>query len=327
MKKNLLFCVAFFATVNMSAANPGDTITLDLAHPTNPTSFVFNEKDVWTETYDTLQYAYIESQVFAFSHLPSGENYGSTSWEGFTVCKVASDTSNYFGCMAKGGIAGVGTPYMLGYYSDYYSMMHGQSSNQLIFNDGNKYEMLGMYVCSNSVSYNDIINGSTFARKFAAGDSLTLTVEALDESYQTTGKKLIFYLADYRSEDLADWTVNKSWEWFDMSALGEVDGVAFSVTSSDQSYGFCNTATYFTIDQLKVRVPKMTALNSMEKEQLAIYTHHDYIEVTGTTEPVEIYSIQGVKILSSREQTISTIALPSGVYIVKYGTQSLKIIK
>ena len=328
MKKFFTFCLMTCLVINVFAYAPGDTITLDLTTPTNPATFTFNAADAWTETYNETGYGYIESQVFGLSHLPSGQSYGGMSYEGFTVCKVAAD-SGYFGCMARGGVAGVGTPYVLGYYSEYYSMMNSTSSNQVIFTTGEQYDAVGMYVCNNPVAYKAITQGDAYARKFAAGDSFVLKAEALDASFAPTGQSVSFYLADYRSENPAEWTVNNTWEWFDMSSLGRVGGIAFSVSSTDMAYGFSNTATYFAMDKLKVAVPKTTDVSELMAQKITVYPNPfvDYVEVTNAQAPVEIYTLAGVKVLSTNESRINTSTLATGVYVLKCGNQTVKIIK
>lgn len=328
MKKISTFCLVAFLAVNVFAYAPGDTITLDLTHPTNPDSFTFDASDIWTETYNESSYGYIESQVFAFSHLPSGNSWGGASWEGFTVSKVA-EKSGYFGCMAGGGVDGAGTPYVVGYYSDYYASSAMESPNQIIFNTGELYDAVGMYVCNNPVSHNAIKEGDAFARQFVAGDYFVLQVEALDDSYLPTGLTTSFYLADYRSENPAEWTLNNSWEWFDMSALGQVGGFSFSLITTDMGAWGPNTATYFAMDKLKVSVPKTTAITDVNHLRVAVYPNPfvDYIEVTNGVDPVEIYNLAGVKLLSTTQSHIDTSNLPAGVYILKSGTQTIKIVK
>ena len=328
MKKISTFCLVAFLATNVFAYVPSDTITLDLTTPTNPASFTFDASDIWTGTYNESDYGYIESQVFALSHLPSGNSWGGASWEGFTVSKVA-EASGYFGCMAGGGVDGVGTPYVVGYYSDYYASSAMESSNQIIFNTGELYDAVGMYVCNNPISYNAIKEGDAFARQFVAGDYFVLQVEALDGSYMPTGLTTSFYLADYRSDNPAEWTLNNSWEWFDMSSLGQVGGFSFSLITTDMGAWGPNTATYFAMDKLKVAVSKTTGVTDVNALKVAVYPNPfvDYVEVTNAQAPVEIYTLAGVKLLSTNASRINTSTLPAGVYVLKCGNQTVKIIK
>lgn len=333
MNRKFIFCTAFSLVACLSAAQAAETITLDLSKPINPETFVFGTNDVWTETYNAEDYTYFEVQNFMFSHLPSMNSYGGTSWEGFTVARVASDTLNAFGCMAKGGVAGVGTPYLVGYYSEYYTWTNENgepSSNLMLFNDGSTYEAVGMYVCNDAQTYHSIQNGDAIAKKFGQGDTLVLKIHALDENWEIDDSKqdVVVYLADYRSSNESEWKVNTQWEWVDLSVLGNVSGLAFTMASSDVNYGFMNTPAYFCLDGLQVRKGATVALpDKVETPTLAICMQADYIEVANATAPIEIYTISGMRVLTTTETIICTTNWPKGVYIVKCNDQLQKIVR
>ena len=268
-----------------------------------------------------------------FSHLPSMNSYGGTSWEGFTVARVASDTLNAFGCMAKGGVAGVGTPYLVGYYSEYYTWTNENgepSSNLMLFNDGSTYEAVGMYVCNDAQTYHSIQNGDAIAKKFGQGDTLVLKIHALDENWEIDDSKqdVVVYLADYRSSNESEWKVNTQWEWVDLSVLGNVSGLAFTMASSDVSYGFMNTPAYFCLDKLTVRegAGEVVALSEVSTAALEICMRAGYIEVVNATAPIEIYTISGMHVLTTTAPTIYTTNWSKGVYIVKCNDRIQKIV-
>ena len=332
MSKKIILCAVFSMAVSLSAVRAAEPITLDFSQPVNPESFEFTN-DVWTETYNATDYTYFEVQNFMFSHLPSMNSYGGTSWEGFTVARVASDTLNAFGCMAKGGVAGVGTPYLVGYYSEYYTWTNENgepSSNLMLFNDGSTYEAVGMYVCNDAQTYHSIQNGDAIAKKFGQGDTLVLKIHALDENWEIDDSKqdVVVYLADYRSSNESEWKVNTQWEWVDLSVLGNVSGLAFTMASSDVSYGFMNTPAYFCLDKLTVRegAGEVVALSEVSTAALEICMRAGYIEVVNATAPIEIYTISGMHVLTTTAPTIYTTNWSNGVYIVKCNDRIQKIV-
>ena len=95
------------------------------------------------------------------------------------------------------------------------------------------------------------------------------------------------------------------------------------------SYGFSNTATYFAMDKLKVAVPKTTDVSELMAQKITVYPNPfvDYVEVTNAQAPVEIYTLAGVQILSTKQSRINTSTLATGVYVLKCGNQTVKIIK
>ena len=259
----------FVAALAMSLTTSAEVISLDLEHPTNPGSFTFNENGLWAETYNATDYGFFESQIFGFEHLPSGNSWGGTSWEGFTVSKATEDVGSYgyYSNVAKGGIRGEGTPYILGYYSEYWTLYSEEdnedmlSSNRIIFNDGNAYYPRYMYVNNALVSYNNIMAGGGVARPFQKGDKFILRIQGLDENYEhdlTDGADIEVLLADFTSDNEEEWFVNTEWQKVDLSGLGQVYGLAFWMVSTDQSQSqydmnyYTNTATYFALDGLTV---------------------------------------------------------------------------
>ena len=115
----------FGAMLAMCMMANAEVIRLDLEHPTNPEAFTFNENGIWTETWnEDATYTFFESQAFAFSHLLGGNSWGGTYWTGFTVSKATKDGdgTGYYSNVAKGGIRGKGSPYMLAYYDEWWLM-------------------------------------------------------------------------------------------------------------------------------------------------------------------------------------------------------------
>ena len=244
--------------------------TMDLSQPTNPPGdFLFNENGMWAETFNETEFPYIEAQVFGFEHLPSGKSYGGLSWEGFTVSRAIKDgdaeKSEWFSNVAKGGRKAIGSPYIFGYYSEYWMLYDDnnpdmQSSNRIIFNDGNAYYPRYVYVNNALVSYKNVTEGGGYARAFQKGDRFILRIQGLDASYEhdfTEGADVEYLLADCTSDNEEEWVINTDWVKVDLSAIDHpVYGLAFWLVSTDQScYGYecyTNTATYFALDGLTV---------------------------------------------------------------------------
>ena len=253
MKKIFLFlgAVAFACTLHAK------TVTLDVANPTHPATISYDAAGVWTETYNDEDYLTIDFPSMSFSHLPSGDSWEGYFWDGFTFSKSTKTTyetmSDQFNCVAGGGLAGEGTPFLLGYAPEGWGPV---SDCQAYFTDGNAWTAQEVYLCIGSWALENVLHGGGAARAFAAGDSLVIVIEGLDaERKVIEGKHVTFFLADYRSENAEDWKVNSGWEKCDLSSLGEVYGLVFTMKSSDSgSYG-ANTALYFALDGLKISRP------------------------------------------------------------------------
>ncbi len=332
MKKITFFVAAMFAL----AAN-AEVITLDLTTATNSVGDAIqyetkdlpvlcgNLKDVMDSTFSTSgEFASIECnrKSILFQHLPSGDSYGGTYWEGFTLSKVAADTLNQFACMAKGGLKGEGTPFVVGYYSEYYNNPAAGAYSNLVAFFG-KCEPIEVYICQSAYTYHSITNGDAYAKKFTDKDTLSLIIEAYDADKDTLTNKVVYHLA-------VDGKFNKGWEKVDLSSLGLCDGLVFSFKSTDCSiYGgvsYINTPAYFALDGLKV-IDNTTALHRVNASSLAVYTNNGSIEVENATAPIEIYTLQGFRLLTTTESHIDISAWPAGIYLLKCGNEAVKVVR
>ena len=101
-------------------------------------------------------------------------------------------------------------------------------------------------------AYQNMLYGDATATAFGGPsgndpDWFKLTATGKNANGQTVGTAE-FYLADYRfSNNNEDYVLN-TWEWFDLSTLGEVATISFSLSSSkNDSYGMI-TPAYFCMD-------------------------------------------------------------------------------
>lgn len=251
MKRFYFSLIAFIAV-----AASAEVITMDLTTATdmvpNPITFsqtpgtgYYDATDVWDSTYNDsgiCQFIYTNDARFMLSHLPSQDSYGGMSWEGFTISKVSQDTANVFGCVANGGLAGVGTPYVIGYYSSWITESLGYSSNTILFDQD--YYPEYVYICQNSNTMEAITKGVFNSRPFTPNDTLALIISALNSSMEET-KSITYYLA-------VDGQNNNGWTQVPLTALGQAAGLSFRMTTTDIGQFGENTPLYFALDGLTV---------------------------------------------------------------------------
>ncbi len=264
MMKYILFLL--FCSCALSAS--AEVITMDLSTATSEHAHAllysdtygdgyYDLTDVWLDTYndaDTVRFIYINDARFMLSHLPSGNSYGSMSWEGFTFSCVSQDTANVFGCVANGGLAGIGTPYVIGYFSEWVTESQGASSNQILFDQ--PYYPDYIYVCQNSNTMEAISHGNVFnAHAFTNQDTLSLIISALNQDLQETNQ-LTYYLA-------VDGEKNNFWTKVSLSNLGQSYGLSFRMTTTDKGDYGANTPLYFALDGLTVSTEPVTALEPL----------------------------------------------------------------
>ena len=260
--KHISLCALFLTLCSFAHA---EQITMDLSTATdlnsNPVTYspspiaytYYDLTHVWTETYndaDSCRHILVNDGVFRLSHLPSAMAYGGMSWEGFTLSTVSQDTANVFGCVANGGLKGVATPYVIGYYSEWVSSSQGYSSNIIDFNGD--YYLEYMYICQNSNTNKAITQGEFNARAFTKEDTLALIIQALD-SNMLPSATMTYYLA-------VDGKKNEGWTKVPLHSLGKTSRLSFSMTTTDIGEWGANTPLYFALDALTINTEMPTAL-------------------------------------------------------------------
>ena len=346
------------AKVKLRAENSSEIITLDLSRPTNPETFTLDANGVWTETYTEIDYPFIEFNNSAFNFIHLGafdfEMWEGSYWDGFTYSKNGDNTDydkdwipNQWGNMAGGGIKtdaegniltdnGVvltdpDVPYLLAYWG-FMDGFYDYPALSVIFDD--VYQAEEVYINNSPWPYYGNIHTDGISTPFTQeGDYFKLFIHGLDENYEDNGKTIEYILAEFKDGVLLQ---SPNWEKVDLSALGEVGGIYFTMesTDSDPMWGM-NTAAYFCMDKLQVSKETGTADKPIEtKSETVVYPNPfaDYIVVNTTVPgPATICNAAGTTILNvnlkNGSNRIETSELPKGVYVLKCNDNAVKIVK
>lgn len=348
MKKIFTFCVVVLIAASMWAYELNGNLVLDLKTVTVPeTGFTYTAKGNWDKTF-TEGIPYIESSPFLVTHLINSDSFSGAAWNGFTVCKTGDVydygkpgestgwVQNQWGNIAGGGIkvdatgnivkTAFGTPavdkdqpYLLGYYGYYGS---GEQTNQILFNDNNAYEVVGVFVTNASWPFYGCIHGDGFARAFDEGDSFKLVAHGVAED--GTEKTAEITLISYTDGMLH---AIRNWKYWDLSSLGKVKSVYFNLTSTDASAYGSNTAVYFCLDKFMVKKPVASGVTSVNSANNIIYDRMaQTISLSGDGFGV-IYNADGKKVMVVEKATTSVADLTPGVYVVKTASASKKFVK
>ncbi len=338
MKKFTTLVAVSLMAIAAQAENP--VITLDLTKST--TKLEFNASNgSWTGTYDDDEES-IESQVFSFFH---GSMSDWNTWWGFTASNSADNTrpentlTHQWSNMAKGGIVldengeikfdsfgapevSAKVPYIVAFTME---TMAARPAD-LTFNTGKLYEPVGIYVNLNSYAYYSMVWGDSFARAFTNGDKFTLIIHgvAADDSEKTVETTL----GSYSNGDL---TLTRGWKYVDLTSLGAVNEIYFSMKSTDSGAYGMNTPAYFCLDKLMVREAddSNSAISEIpaERNDNILYDRGTHTITLLREGFAIIYNTAGNMVGSFDTQTHSIESLPRGVYIVKSGNNSLKVVR
>ena len=323
--------------INANAQNTtNDVITLDLTKATTKLTFD-STNGMWEGTYDDDE-TEIESQVFSFVHNSMSD---WNTWWGFTASNSTDNTRQtntmtyQFSNMAKGGIVlnedgtvktdsygapvtSADVPYLVGF------AMTGFSKHpaDMTFNTDKDYEVVGAYFNLTSYPYYSIEYGDSFSRAFTNGDKFTLIVHGI--SPEDEEKTVEVDLASYTNGNL---TINRGWSYADLSELGVVNQIWFSMTSTDSGAYGMNTPAYFAMDKLMVREAPTNAASSVlaPKCKITYNRARHTVHLSGESFAM-VYDQAGRCVMTSNDtESFSIEHLAAGVYIVKSGDAKIKI--
>ncbi len=215
-------------------------------------------------------------------------NESYKSWNGFAVSRTTDTsfagygTASEFNSCVGGGMESM--QFAVGYYSEYNFLMEDQVP---AIYATKAFRPKYVHVNNAASAYISMMNGDDFAKKFTSEDYLVLTITGMTADDEETGH-VDFYLAK-------DGKIVNEWTKVDLTPLGTVDHVQFTMKSSDTSYGFMNTPAYFCIDNMEAELTDDVPTGIS-----------DVLGGNDTTTDKGIYDLQGRRVLTPSQ---------AGVYI------------
>ena len=192
-------------------------------------------------TYDT---SYFNSGGAAFENHSDGDwgSWGGFAYSNKTDTTTAGFTNQY---SVYAGYAQSGSNFAIGYQDGFNGF-----NPTMILDD--PFQIDAVYITNTTYAALAMLNGQGPAKKFggATGDDadwFLLTITGKDLADTSTGT-VDFYLADYRFTENADDYIIDDWTLVDLSLLGTVKSLEFTLTSSDTGEFGINTPTYFAMD-------------------------------------------------------------------------------
>ena len=180
--------------------------------------------------------------------------YG-TSWDGFaystmTATTYASLDDQYNSCVGHG--ANDSKTFAVVYYNSYAKILPTVARK-----DRASFEPQAYFVTNSAYAYTSMKEGDAYAKKFDENDWFLITATGfLDDVKVGTAE---YYLA--QNGQIAD-----DWGIFDLSGIGTVDRVLFSLSSSDNGEWGMNTPAYFCLDNFNepLTIDNVNLVNNKE---------------------------------------------------------------
>ncbi len=185
-------------------------------------------------------------------------NYNAAwgSWDGFAASTITDNTTpgygNQYSAITGGGQGGSST----------YGVSYPPYGSNITFDGSVVVE--GAYFTNTTYSFLSMESGDAYAKAFGGPtgddpDFFKLAIEGIDEAGNSTGV-VDFFLADFRFEDNSLDYIIDQWTYQDLSILGNVHELRFSLSSSDNGDWGMNTPGYFAMDSMTTAVPEPSAL-------------------------------------------------------------------
>ncbi len=182
------------------------------------------------------------------AHFSNTYNADWDSWDGFSYSNVTDTTTQ--GLTAQySAIAGAGQGGSANYAVAYVGW--GAPPTMTVETPS---VVGGLYVTNTSYAYYSMLHGDAFAKKFGGQtgndrDWFVLTITGKNAGGVVTGT-VDYYLADYRSADNGNDYIVQRWEYIDLTSLGQVKSLEFTLSSSDIGDWGMNTPASFALDTI-----------------------------------------------------------------------------
>lgn len=275
----------------------------------------------------TSNYDVLEDGVYSKNHISNGLNFLGTgyymqSWDwfmamGFGASNVTNDTTatgnstnltTYYTSAPKYALEGLGKTYLHAYYDAYNFSM--AEHNVVKTTSGEKFNPMGVYISSSLAAKEDI--------EISATENLYLKITATGYDENNVAEESVdIYLYDVSNN------INKlaDWHYMDLSSLGEVSKIVFSIECNDSW-----VSNYFCLDGFTYKDAVISSNNEVLAGGLNINMYpnpaQDYltIEIADDKADLQIFDLQGRFVrqeqLANQTNTINTSDL-QGTYILK----------
>lgn len=213
--------------------------------------------------------------------------YGAVGyWNGVTVSNKTANTftdlSDQYNACTGVGAEGSAT-FAVAYYAQYNALMDDQYP-EIWSNKADTFFPEYVYVTNTAYAATSMENGDSYAKKFDESDYLKIIFKSVDEDDEEVAR-VEFFLAK-------DGKIVKDWQKVDLRPLGEVEFIRIEMESTDMSYGFINTPTYFAFDNFKasedtptgiseIKVSNNKAYKTIENGQVVIVNGNNRYDITG----------------------------------------------
>lgn len=187
--------------------------------------------------------------LFTFKNVffPNSYDAEFDFWSGWAMSTMTDTTTpgfgNQYSCISGEGAMGSST----------YLVTYAPDDGHIYFSG--RTVVQGLFVNNSTYTYLSMRDGDAFAKQFGGPngtdpDFLKVTFRGYLDG-RLTQDSVAFFLADFRGTSEQDYII-RDWTYIDLTTLGEIDSLHYTMSSSDVGSFGINTPTYFCIDRMIV---------------------------------------------------------------------------
>lgn len=221
-------------------------------------------------------------------------------------------------------------------YTNSSNYVIAQGDSKLKFNAlAQGKQMEGFYVTNSTYAAISMRDGDMFGKKFGGTSGNDPDWFKLKIQKYLGGAlwpdSVTFYLADFRFTNNAQDYVVKSWQYIDLTSLGNADSLVFSLSSSDNSGGYMNTPSYFCVDNFTTK-NSIVGISELESNESSLVlfpnpTHSQVsIQLKNKITNIDVFNKLGELVMQSKESVNDISALPNGIYFVRITDDKMNLI-
>ncbi len=312
----------FFAIDHLEMSN------LAINIPTDENISTFEENNLSTNSFlngSEGVNGYASGQAFYPTRF--SPDFGGFWAEGWAMSTVRDSSTSGFGNL-------YGAKTFSGVNSFTYAVGQQNAKIHLEENAAGKV-VFGLYITNTTFAYNSMRDGDDFAKQFGGEDGTDPDFFKVEIQKYSNGQlapqTVEFYLADFRSDDSDEDYIVNDWQWVDLTSLGNVDSLQFTLSSSDLGDYGINTPLFFAIDNLELTDAISTSNENilLNKNHVAFYPNPAINELiidfkdddrTGT---IQVFDMLGRSLI---QQSFDTQQPKVDVSSLEFGTYILQIV-
>ncbi len=219
----------------------------------------------------------------------------------------------------------------------------GQGGSVLKFNAAAQgKQMAGFYVTNNTYAAISMRDGDMFGKKFGGlsgndPDWFKLKVRKYLGGVLAPDS-VTFYLADFRSSTNSLDYIVRSWQYVNLTSLGNVDSLLFTLSSSDNGTFGMNTPSYFCLDNFTTLNTITGITKTTVENDFSVYPNPstsvitiDYKQTTFGKMEIKLIDVAGKEVYNASSQLLTNRIdieyLQQGIYFLEIMVDGNKVVK